>query len=275
MFGQDSHIKIEQEIIISDVGNLEEIGLVDNYIKKNLRLLFFISKSEKTTITINEQLYMLANNQAIIYPLVEIFDIENLSGEGIFIILSGQLINNYISLEKLKTVLNFKISDPIITKINEINTTFTLKKNTNTIKLIELGFGLLLSIYSHKPNSNPLLPKPVSDAILIIEKEYNYIYSVEDLADKVGVNKSHLIRIFKTHLNITTGKYLEKYRIQKAKEYLCSGGFNIDMVAKLCGYSCANYFGKVFKKTTGVSPSQYIKTIQFKTKINIPKDIYL
>ena len=53
--------------------------------------------------------------------------------------------------------------------------------------------------------------------------------------------------------------YLTELRINKSKELLCSDTLSVQDVAEQVGYRDLKYFSRLFKKTTGVSPSDYKK----------------
>ena len=97
----------------------------------------------------------------------------------------------------------------------------------------------------------------VSTAVNEIHERYSELFGVEELAESLMVNKSYLIRRFKTEIGVSPGRYLQDVRIGRAKEYLLNPGYSIDVVAAFCGYSCANYFCKVFKKETGETPTEF------------------
>lgn len=56
---------------------------------------------------------------------------------------------------------------------------------------------------------------------------------------------------------MTLTAYIEGVRMENAKELLKNEGFSIADVAEAVGYADTNYFGKVFKKYSGVTPGQY------------------
>ena len=115
----------------------------------------------------------------------------------------------------------------------------------------------LLSV--HKHNYPPL----VQDAVAMIEAQYAYLYGIDELADLLEVTKHHLIRVFTANAGTSPGRYLSDVRIFHAKSMLLSGeDAPLEIIAGACGYSCANYFCKVFKKHTGMTPTEYIKTAQ-------------
>lgn len=100
----------------------------------------------------------------------------------------------------------------------------------------------------------------VQDAISIIEYQYAYLYGIDELSDRLEVTKHHLIRMFTADTGISPGKYLVNVRMHHAKIMLHSGeNTPLEIIAGACGYSCANYFSKAFKKQTGLTPSEYAK----------------
>lgn len=100
----------------------------------------------------------------------------------------------------------------------------------------------------------------VSHAVAIIEKEFPVIEGIEHLAEKISVSKCHLIRCFTAQMGVSPGKYLTNVRINAAKDYLATQDHSVEAIAGLVGYACGNYFSKVFRKSTGMSPSTYRRT---------------
>lgn len=115
-------------------------------------------------------------------------------------------------------------------------------------------------LLSEQKNNYPDL---VQDAVAMIEAQYAYLYGIDELADLLEVTKHHLIRTFTASTGIPPGKYLADIRVRHAKSMLLSGEETpLEIIAGACGYSCANYFSKVFKKHTGMTPTEYIKSEQ-------------
>ena len=55
----------------------------------------------------------------------------------------------------------------------------------------------------------------------------------------------------------TLNQYITEYRMEKAKQLLKDARFKITDISSRVGYSDGNYFGKSFKKYSGLSPSEY------------------
>ncbi len=92
----------------------------------------------------------------------------------------------------------------------------------------------------------------------IIIKEYNDPnLSVNTLADKVYLTPTYLAGLFKKGTGKTIGQHLTDFRIEKAKNLLKNKRYKLYYIANMVGYSDSNYFAKIFKRETGMTPSEY------------------
>ena len=96
--------------------------------------------------------------------------------------------------------------------------------------------------------------------LVISHIESNYAdedLSLQTLADLVHFSPSHLSVIFSQQTGETLSKYLINYRIGKAKEALCCTSKKSSQIAEETGYKDPHYFSYMFKKVTGMTPTQY------------------
>ncbi|MDL2327131.1 AraC family transcriptional regulator [Ruminococcaceae bacterium OttesenSCG-928-A11] len=101
------------------------------------------------------------------------------------------------------------------------------------------------------------LPPLVAAAMDELQTHYAEVFGVDELADQLGVSKSHLIRTFTAAVGTSPGKYLTAVRVENARRLLAGTALPLEVVANLCGFSGGNYLCKVFKKETGLSPSAW------------------
>ena len=94
-------------------------------------------------------------------------------------------------------------------------------------------------------------------AIEDIRQNYAGLYGVEELSERLGVSKSHLVRTFTAAVGVPPGRYLTTVRVEAAMRLLLHREYTLDVIASLCGFSGANYLCRVFKKETGQSPAQW------------------
>ncbi|SEO00318.1 two-component system, response regulator YesN [Amphibacillus marinus] len=93
-------------------------------------------------------------------------------------------------------------------------------------------------------------------------KHYIMQFSHEDisldlLADKMGLSPIYISKMFKEKLGINYIEFLTECRIEKAKQLLADPEKSIKAITFDIGYHDPNYFSKVFKRQTGLSPKQY------------------
>ena len=120
----------------------------------------------------------------------------------------------------------------------------------------QLAFALLCEL-ADADSAAPALPPLVQEAMEDIRANYAGLYGVEELSERLGVSKSHLVRMFTAALGIPPGRYLTKVRVEAAMRLLLHREYTLDVIASLCGFSGANYLCRVFKKETGHSPAQW------------------
>lgn len=91
-----------------------------------------------------------------------------------------------------------------------------------------------------------------------IEKHYQEeSLSVAEIAEALHLSPAYLNVLFKQEMKMTLKQYLSCYRLEKAKRMLEQGYDKITEIAEKCGYASANYFAKVFKEATDVTPMEY------------------
>jgi len=98
----------------------------------------------------------------------------------------------------------------------------------------------------------------------IVKKAVNYIklnfenpLTLEEIAETIPVNASHLSRKFKAETGMSIIDFINMNRIDAAKIYLQINTSSITEIAFLVGFNDVNYFSRVFKKMTGLTPSQF------------------
>lgn len=101
-----------------------------------------------------------------------------------------------------------------------------------------------------------------SKSIVIVKKMIETQYMVPDLstktlADKVYLTSTYLSSLFKKEMGITISDYLIQVRMEASKVYLKEMKLKLSEVAAKVGYSDANYYAKTFKKSFGLTPSEF------------------
>ncbi|GBG06486.1 putative DNA-binding response regulator [Paenibacillus agaridevorans] len=90
-----------------------------------------------------------------------------------------------------------------------------------------------------------------------IAEFYATNFSMDDVADYVGVNRKYLSQLFKKQYNMTLTDYVSQYRIEQAKLLLADTKMKINDIGSNVGFNSKSYFTKVFKMLTGITPTEY------------------
>ncbi len=98
---------------------------------------------------------------------------------------------------------------------------------------------------------------PIDKAAEYIEKNFASDISVTDLAKETGFTAVHFINTFKKQYGLTPKAYILALRIRQAKQLLSFTDKPFKEIALLCGFSDELYFSRFFKKTTGLTPTQF------------------
>jgi transcriptional regulator GlxA family with amidase domain len=102
---------------------------------------------------------------------------------------------------------------------------------------------------------DPLIDRATS----FIRKHYRETLSVTDLADALNVSSRTVIRKFKQHTGNTPKRFIQQHRIEIAKELLVSTQLPLEKITQRIGYQDSSSFQRLFKRTTGLSASNYRK----------------
>ena len=109
----------------------------------------------------------------------------------------------------------------------------------------------------------PEKSKYVREALTYLSEHYNDPdISVSSVARSLGVSDGHLSHVFKKETSYTLSAYLTNYRMHKATELLRDCRVKVYEVAESVGYRDITYFSSAFKKSVGMSPSEYQKRCQ-------------
>ena len=94
-------------------------------------------------------------------------------------------------------------------------------------------------------------------ALRFLDREYLQIKSVGEIAEKLSYSEYYLSHLFKNKMGITIKEYLTNKKLSYAVELLTTTDMPIEKISESLGFSSAHSFRRMFKKYTGLSPSEY------------------
>jgi AraC-like DNA-binding protein len=101
------------------------------------------------------------------------------------------------------------------------------------------------------------VPKPLERAIKLVESDPCRDWKVPDLAAAAGASRSGLQRMFRIFQQESIHEFLQRKRLDQARQLLCDGRLAIKEVSARLSFSSEFYFSRFFRKRTGMSPRQF------------------
>lgn len=121
--------------------------------------------------------------------------------------------------------------------------------------IYQLQALLIKSLDCYHPSKKADIIKP---SIEYLEENYfKEELSNEALAGLSGISTVYFRKLFTEIYGVSPTRYIRNLRIEKAKELLMSDCASKEEIAQLSGFGSIYYFSKIFKKETGMTPSEY------------------
>ncbi len=86
--------------------------------------------------------------------------------------------------------------------------------------------------------------------------------TLETIARHFSISPSQLNRRFKQHTGTSVISHLISMRILESKRLIREGKYNFTQIAEIVGYESIYYFSAIFKKHTGMTPSEYSRSVR-------------
>lgn len=108
------------------------------------------------------------------------------------------------------------------------------------------------------PDSSPVDDSKIMElALEYIHENYTKDISLYDVSKHVYLSYRYFSGIFAKHIDVGFVKYISSLRIEEAIKLLKTGKYSVKEISDKVGFRNCNYFIKIFKQSTGVTPKQY------------------
>ena len=104
--------------------------------------------------------------------------------------------------------------------------------------------------------------KKMDHIIQLVEDHYTENIGLSNIAEMAGMNPDYLGRLFKEYTGKTFVEYVTNLRINRSKELLLNSKLKIKQIGEEVGYPNCNYFIKVFKQHTTLTPKEYQSSLE-------------
>lgn len=93
-----------------------------------------------------------------------------------------------------------------------------------------------------------------------VDYVYNHLHeniSLQEIADSIGINVTHISKLFHKEMGQTLGNFIREQKINAAKNMLIYSDHSCAEVAQYFAFASNSHFTQVFKAQTGMTPTQY------------------
>ena len=120
-------------------------------------------------------------------------------------------------------------------------------------------YTMFVQLYSKEAKRMKNAEHPIDQAIDIIQREYATV-TVQELADRLFLNRSYFGAQFKKRTGKSPKEYIDERRLSVAAMMMCELGYTATQAASAGGYSDVMCFSKMYKRHFGVSPRESMRS---------------
>lgn len=119
----------------------------------------------------------------------------------------------------------------------------------------------MLAVMMRKTKAEPHRPHWLKAAQELLHARCCERLSLTEIAETVGIHPVHLATTFRQHFACTIGSYQRRLRVEFAREQLANTHLSLSEIASEAGFGDQAHFSRVFKQSTGMTPTEYRKTL--------------
>jgi len=165
-----------------------------------------------------------------------------------------------IEFDTVYTYLNCELFSEFIKNLYFEFNSYNTHKETS----INLYFKLLLIKISERINSSFINTEnnhydTLSKLRLEIGLSPNRDWNVQKISKDLGLSRSYIQHLYKDYFNSTITNDISKSRMEYAKYLLTTTDYSVYNISSMCGYLNDVHFMRLFKKSVGLTPTEYRK----------------
>ncbi len=284
--------RIQTVINISRIVTIHYYEFDRNFVfrgeRHNFWEMVYVDKG-KVEIKRDDDIITLSQGEIVFHAPDEFHSIRALDSSPNFFVISFVCDSPAMQyFERYKTLLGKSLRPFIASIIKESENAYDIPKNNpNLKKLIKkescpVGAEQLIKTYLEqfliflvrditRRGENDIFPSKESMENHLVTEIKAYLNSqtertvrVDDICRKFGYSKSYLSRVFHQMSGKTLASYAVDLKIARAKNLIRDGNLNFTQISELLAFDNPQYFSRVFKRLTGMSPSEFKHSLEFK-----------
>ena len=174
--------------------------------------------------------------------------------------LAGKIVES-IGFSSQTPVLSYEDSSMVESRIREMldSKTLTLDGQLHrNAEMMQILSDMIREGVQKSGNDRGMISFSYSEyAVRYINNHFSEKIRIQDLAKRIGISRSYLVKLVKQVTGMSPQEYLIEIRMQRASDLLGRSNDPIQNIASECGYDDALAFSKVFKSKFGINPSEY------------------
>lgn len=265
-----SNLQFDYDFLVTDIGVVIErpanpLWHINNLANQNFYILAFAISGE-ASYYFNGNNFHIKKGDTLFFPkaFVHSASSDAVNPWSFYSVAFNVEFNNDYTREKFNTLRNYISSPNLFSLPNlfaELNHAWTGKRTGYLIKcrsmIMEILYAIIREVELSGYNSSHA--HIIERIANIIQSNYKNTYSINDLSRLSGLSSSHFRLLFKRITGFSVTDYQNHIKINKAKDLLLSRECNVTEAALAIGFNDIYYFSRLFKKVTGVNPSNYLK----------------
>lgn len=167
-------------------------------------------------------------------------------------------------LENRGSYYKFSNCEPVIRLLENICCCHRLRREDGYARsqldfaMAQLYAGLSYYIDERRPDdAGSAGNSRVGQLVRHINENLEGELNIEKLSEQFGVSSRYVRKYFLQQMGMNCTEYITILRIGKAKELLCEPSNSITDVALMTGFNSSQYFCRIFKQRTGMTPAEY------------------
>ena len=141
----------------------------------------------------------------------------------------------------------------------DVNHRSDLSAEITSSRLIVDILSILLQDITNTREEKHASHLKITEVRQYLDEHYTEKFSLDELSERFFISKYHLSREFRNYYGITLNHYVIAKRITYAKKLLRFSDYSLEEIARSCGFYDTSYLNKQFKKSEGISASDFRK----------------